>query len=423
MHAEVRAQLAANEARQRAVAEVAHRQRHRIAQRVAAREIEIMEAAVRQIGAVRGRARREGRAATDEEQAETEHLKRRHASLTMLGGMATSPPQFSELPTSVLTSIILGGVHDDLLRWLSLCARVCPEWRLIAQRSPAYWPFVRSDTSATARRQSSLCVGPSGWVARRRLTAGEQSTFVSALARFERQRWAATKEPTEQQQVMLTVRTLLLHIGEPRGGGHLTVPGDLGAQGFCALAAAIQALPANTKNNVHGLFLHQCSLSAQRVDQVFPGSTFPRLGRFEVSGEQDDEAVALVAGRLPSTLCDLQFIGTRCGDAGVAAVAAALPRLCDLNHLTLRNMPAVTDAGWAALAEALPQLSALQSFTIWHDDRGMGSAFALAVASVLPRCALTLDYINWGHTPQLTAAARATLSAAWKSHIIRVNTR
>jgi hypothetical protein len=46
MHAEVRTQLAANEARQRAVAEVVARQRHRIAQGVAAREIEIMEAGV-----------------------------------------------------------------------------------------------------------------------------------------------------------------------------------------------------------------------------------------------------------------------------------------------------------------------------------------------------------------------------------------
>jgi hypothetical protein len=108
MHVEVRTQLAANEARQRAVAEVAARQRHRIAQGVAAREIEIMEAAARQIEVVRGRARRERRAATNKEQEETEHLKRRHASLTVLGSMATPPPHLNNLPTSVLANILLG---------------------------------------------------------------------------------------------------------------------------------------------------------------------------------------------------------------------------------------------------------------------------------------------------------------------------
>jgi hypothetical protein len=48
---------------------------------------------------------------------------------------------------------------------------------------------LRGNMSSAARRQSSLCVGPSAggarWVARQRLTAGEQSTFVSALAQFQ----------------------------------------------------------------------------------------------------------------------------------------------------------------------------------------------------------------------------------------------
>jgi hypothetical protein len=95
----------------------------------------------------------------------------------------------------------------------------------------------------------------------------------------------------------------------------------------------------------------------------------------------------------------------------------------------LHNMSAVTDAGWIALAEALPQLPALESVTMsmssaLHHDRAMGSAFALAFASALPRCALTFREvcINWAH-PRLTAAARATVDAAWEGHIFRANTQ
>ena len=64
-----------------------------------------------------------------------------------------------------------------------------------------------------------------------------------------------------------------------------------------------------------------------------------------------------------------------------------------------------------------------------HHDRAMGSAFALAFASALPRCALTLRevYINWAQEhqlgPRLTAAARATVDAAWEGHIFRANTQ
>ncbi len=52
---------------------------------------------------------------------------------------ATAMPGIGDLPTSVLTNILLSATtHDDLLVHAALCARVHPEWRRAVMGSAAY---------------------------------------------------------------------------------------------------------------------------------------------------------------------------------------------------------------------------------------------------------------------------------------------
>jgi hypothetical protein len=322
--------------------------------------------------------------------------------------MAVPPPHVNDLPTHVLSAILLRSTtHDvdddwvfDLTSWVSVCARVCAEWRLIVQRSAAYWPYVPGSatpsTSDSARRQGSLHIGPSGCWATQRLTAGERGAFLSTLGRFDRERRAAQKDATEQQQVMRTISTVVQRTGHQ----YFTVKCDLGERGFFALAAAVQAVPVATRKWVRDVALENCGLSLAVVDQMTLPSAFPLLESLSIFGnpQMGDAALTLVAGVLPSTLTKLNFSNTGCGDAGMAAVVAATPRLNHLCELKCGYNDAVTEVGWVALAEALPQLPALEIlWTTWDNpsrtgglgNHSMGPAFALAFASVLPRCAPT----------------------------------
>ena len=253
----------------------------------------------------------------EEARGETEHLHRIHASLTALDTMAVPPPHVNDLPTHVLSAILLrSATHDDFLHWVSVCARVCAEWRLIVQRSAAYWPYAPGSAtpgaSDAARRQGSLRIGPSGrWVLSERLTGGERDAFVSSLGRFDRERRAAQEDATEQQQFMQTISAVVWRMGDhmqSRPG--LLLTDDVGEKGFLALAAAVQAVPVATKEWASYLTLENCGLSLARVNQILP-SAFPRLEFLSVFGnpEMGDAALALVAGVLPSTLTELNFSG------------------------------------------------------------------------------------------------------------------
>ena len=113
----------------------------------------------------------------------------------------------------------------------------------------------------------------------------------------------------------------------------------------------------------------------------------------------------------------------------MAAVVAAIPRLNHLSELKCGNNHAVTEVGWVALAEALPQLPALEIlWTTWHcgsqwhashnsSNHSMGPAFALAIASVLPRCAPTFANlgVRWAKSAEWPGIAPWQVAeAAWQ---------
>ena len=101
---------------------------------------------------------------------------------------------------------------------------------------------------------------------------------------------------------------------------------------------------------------------------------------------------------MPPSLQTLDVADTGCDDAGMTALAAALPRTA-LRSLGCAFSPAVTARGWAALAAALPQLPALRTL-VARGSPGMGDEGARAFADSLPQCRAlrTLDVGGCGIT-------------------------
>ena len=53
--------------------------------------------------------------------------------------MAAAAPHISSFPSNVLHHILLTATtHDNLLRFVAACARVCAEWRRVVGGSAAY---------------------------------------------------------------------------------------------------------------------------------------------------------------------------------------------------------------------------------------------------------------------------------------------
>ena len=73
-----------------------------------------------------------------------------------------------------------------------------------------------------------------------------------------------------------------------------------------------------------------------------------------------DAGVAALAKALPPTLEQLFVCGVGCGDDGFVALAAALPALTRLRDLRIAFNRDVGARGWAALVGALPSLPALE---------------------------------------------------------------
>ena len=95
--------------------------------------------------------------------------------------------------------------------------------------------------------------------------------------------------------------------------------------------------------------------------------------------------MAVFAKAQPPTLGMLYFGGTRCGDDGLVALAAALPALTRLRVLDCNGNPDATARGWVALAGALPSLPALETLDA-SSCPGMGSEGAAALAAAIPQC-------------------------------------
>ena len=182
--------------------------------------------------------------------------------------------------------------------------------------------------------------------------------------------------------------------------------GDAGA---AVLGAALQAMP---RIPFIQLDLELNELMVAGVASLAPALRRPwgdgGLKKLWVNNNPSlgDAGVAALAKALPPTLETLELGQTGCGDDGLVALVAALPALTHLRNLFMNSNPAATARGWVALAGALPSLPALWSLFV-ENSTGMGSEGAAALAAAVPNCArLHALYVTGC---QLAAGDRARL--------------
>ena len=266
---------------------------------------------------------------------------------------------------------ILLGPSDNLLRFVAACARVCAEWRRVVAGSAAY----------------GLAL-PLGRDEGRHYRIGEENLG-------------------ERGRVLKRIAERLA-----REGDTLSVSfAHIGDSGAAVLGAVLQAMP-RIRYTEFRFFVN--SLTAAGASSLVPalrrcwgvgGLVSLDFGRNALG----DAGVAALAKALPPSLESLDISGTGCGDDGLVALAAALPALARLENLDCGTNPAATACGWVALAGALPPLPALKELSAMGST-GMGSEGAAALVAALPQCPrLRWVYLN---DCDLDAQAKAALRAA-----------
>ena len=325
----------------------ARERRHRSAAEALAANLELQssiperEAEIRKSAEERvERVRQEEAAALASLQSKEAELKRREPELRKLLQMPSVG--IGDMPATVLAHILLTAtVHRDenLLRHVSLCARVCPDWRRAVMGSEAYGRVI---TPATERTR----------------VLAEISEALREL------QWGACAE--------LYLRGMRI--------------GDAGAH---AIAAALRAQISHKKKRlpaIEELSLNHCSLSAVGIAPI--ARLLPDMRKLkDISLQHNplgDAGVAALAGALPPSLSQLYLNTCGMGDEGMIALARKLPST-RIQHLDCSASPAVGPRGWEALGTALPQLQLLENLEAGNTR--MGNAGARALARGLPEAA------------------------------------
>ena len=210
-------------------------------------------------------------------------------------------------------------------------------------------------------------------------------------------------------------------------------------------AAAALALPADLA--VHTIDLSFCDLIASSATAIAPVLERPFAGggiktiHLGLGHEsQGTDAMPILMRRLPSTLKCLSIGEYWPSEADAAALAARLPVLHKLKHLTLQKswngdfpcvgknsthsgapiideslLETIGDPAIVALAPSLAAAPALQSLVV--SGIGCGDAGVRAIAAVLPQCAalrdLDLSHNEVGGVASIGDAALQELRAAW----------
>jgi hypothetical protein len=313
--------------------------------------------------------------------------------------------ELGHLDADLLRRILLRTPHDDLLRWLALCAQVCRDWRHIALQSVACGSELPRTRVAGSSNDHHY-----------------RSSYNYANADDERTR---------------VLKSVSESLRRARTTGKIQHPGDrfghaLGEQGCRILGTAMQSLPKPL--SIHTLNLCDVGLTPECVRPItaamrldFAGEGLKSLmvanntGVCRTNHGLGDEGVAMVAAALPPTLQELLLNGTDCGSRGLVAVASVLPTLRSLKKLTLDDNCSVYgdgddeeqwDGAWVTLAAALPLLPALHELGA---SCVMNDARLMALAAVLPRCSATLVKLHLTPLPglDLGEAACSAVQAAW----------
>ena len=279
----------------------------------------------------------------------------------------------SDLPEHLIRRILLAATdHADLLTHVSVCARVCADWRQAVRTSAAY------------------SGGP--WVALDWSHALPEVFAADAAGRAERAR--VLKQISRWLRLATTIGS--------DWRGHLSfIRANIGDKGAKALGAALQVWPAPLALNDMDLNGNQLTVPglAPIIAALRRGFAGDGLVRLDVQDNPGlgDAGVTLLAGALPPELRRLNIGNMGCGDQGMVAIAAALPALSHLAELYCDSNTAVGQAGWAALGAALPQMSALTCLQI-RDCGAMGDAGAAALAAGLPGAPVLRElYLRQSH--------------------------
>eukprot|EP01045_Picozoa_sp_COSAG04_P003683 COSAG04_NODE_152_length_22459_cov_12.374597_7_plen_314_part_00 len=293
--------------------------------------------------------------------------------------MAAAAPHIGALPANALQHMLLTATtHDNLLRFVAACARVCGEWWRAVGGSAAYgrgllWARLPRALKRITEREAQL---------------EERARVLKAIAQ-------AFEDPEEGGE---------LNLGYERIG-------DVGA---AALGAALQAMPT-----IHFtvLDLEDNALTAAGVASLAPALRRPwgaaGLRSLDVRGNRDlgdAGVVALAKALLPPALVTLVISETGCGDDGLVALAAAFPTLTNFQRLRCRENPDGGARGWVALAAALPGLPAGAVEFTADGCTGMGSEGAAALVAAIPQCP-RLRWL-WLNSCGLDEQAKAALRAA-----------
>eukprot|EP01045_Picozoa_sp_COSAG04_P006084 COSAG04_NODE_294_length_17734_cov_15.211568_9_plen_306_part_00 len=166
-------------------------------------------------------------------------------------------------------------------------------------------------------------------------------------------------------------------------GGH-----KIGDAGAAALGAALLAMPASRPMSTFDI--SQAGVTAAGFTSLVPvlrrswgGGGLKTI--YVWGNPIGDAGVAALAGALPETVEDLSIYDTECGDDGFVALAAAMPRLTRMRVLGVGRNQHVGPAGFRAVAEALPAMPALREVSA-QKLHGMGSEGASALAAAVPQC-------------------------------------
>ena len=305
---------------------------------------------------------------------------------------AAGPPRgaaitIANLPPETLRRILLDTGSANLLVHVAACAGVHPLWRRLVMRSPAYC-LPGSGPTERSRPAAAECVN----------TAQDDAAGVvmdpelrKALAQV-RAAAAEHDDPMSLHEPVLdlptsfyrrrseVLATLSREIDTGRSdtdqtrvlklGPSQTEKAPIGDMGACALAAALQAMPAPLPfTQVH---LHNSKLSAAGLCPIMQALSCrcPELKVISVRNNPlGDAGILAVAEHFPPSVRILFAGVSECGDEGMTALAAALPGT-QIRDLYCVAVPNVGKVGWAALGQAMHKCSELRWLKL-HDNSGM----------------------------------------------------
>jgi hypothetical protein len=301
------------------------------------------------------------------------------------------------LPSQLLPRILLDATsHDDLLVFVSACAQVCRDFRRTVLGTESYGtgllPFRRASVPAGEYLDGIRCHRDD------RSRVLREITDAMHCAREGRQ----GDDPVDEQAL---------------APGELDLSNiQLGEAGCRTLAAALHAMPAPLA--LTDMYLDGCEITpagvvpiAAAMQRGFAEDGLARLHIYNNPGLGDAGVVALAAA-LPSTLENLGLAEVGCGDAGMMALVAALPRLTALRGTNLSRNHAVGQAAWEAYAAMLPQLPCMRRLDV-HSCSGMGDGGAFAIAAALEKCTLDVPGVLVIRDCRIGEEATAALQNAW----------